>query len=167
MNVESFISVAVAQRVIKCINEDGHLFCPNIPKMDVKKFLACLRDVSNITDVSLALVGYDLEGKRMTDKHMREQLEAQGVRVNSMSTSLHKVAEWRNIPRVHSKIIALTVGNNPGVNTLAHFPQADTRDLVESLLTWASTNPNSELATTARHKLLLQALYPAISDKLS
>ena len=103
---------------------------------------------------SLALVGYRLDGRKMSDTNLRARLNALALPVGHATTDLHKAAKWRNEPNTHGKIIALAAGQYPGVSTLAHFPRASARILAATLLEWAQTS-EAGLATTSVQKDLL------------
>lgn len=153
MTPERYIAQAAALRVVAAIAGRNHLFCQELPPMDVGHFLQVLGDARlDLQSVSLALVGYGV-----SDADLRSRLNRLGLAVDHASTDLHIAAAWRNMPEDHPCIIALAVGRHPGVSTLAHFPQGTTRELVEVLLNWA-LSPTAELVATARQRDLLEAL---------
>ena len=93
----------------------------------------------------------------MSETDLRYRLKALGFAVGHVTTDLHVAAKWRNEPEAHSKIIALATGRHPGVSTLAHFPQGETREFARSLLRWARTE-EAGLASTLPQRTLLQVL---------
>ena len=130
MSREAYIAQAAALQVTAAIHEGGHLFCDQLPPMDIDRFLAALGEgQGDPAGISLALVGYGL-----SDTDLRDRLNALGLAVGHVTTDLHVAAKWRNEPNVHSKIIALAKGRHPGVSTLAHFRQGDPRVFVQGLL---------------------------------
>ena len=158
MSPEAYIAQAAALQVARAVDEGGHLFCPEAPLMDVEHFLTALSErVPDLAALSLALVGYRLDGRTMSDTDLQAQLKALALPVGHATTDLHKAAKWRNEPTAHTRIIALATGRYPGVSTLAHFPRASARTLLETLLAWAQT-PEAGLATTSAQKDLLEAL---------
>ena len=64
--------------------------------------------------------------------------------------------------------MALARGRHPGVSTLAHFPQGDSREFARELLVWARS-PAADLASTPPQDALLQALAddPSLSHLIS
>ena len=153
MTREAYIARAAALQVAAAIREGGNLFCEQLPLMDVDRFLAALREeTGDAAAVSLALVGYQL-----SDTDVRDRLTATGLAVGHVTTDLHVAARWRNEPRVHSSIIALATGRYPGVSTLAHFPQGDSRQFALDLLRWAR-GTQAELASTPPQGTLLEVL---------
>ena len=126
--------------------------------MDVEHFLTALSErVPDPAALSLALVGYRLNGRTLSDTDLRARLQGLALALGHATTDLHTAARWRNEPTAHGRIIALAAGKYPGVSTLAHFPRASARTLVETLLAWAQT-PEAGLATTSAQKDLLEAL---------
>ena len=169
MSPEAYIAQAAALQVAGAVEEDGHLFCPELPLMDVEHFLSALSEqVPDLAALSLALVGYRLDGRRLSDTDLQARLHALALPVKHATTDLHKAAKWRNEPDTHRKIIALAAGQYPGVSTLAHFPRASARTLAATLLAWAKT-PEAGLATTSVQKDLIAALADnsALSSLLS
>ena len=153
MNRDAYIAQAAALQVAAAIAEGHHFFCKQFPLMDVARFLTALgEEVSDAASVSFAFVGYGL-----SDTDLRDRLSAIGLAVGHVTTDLHVAAKWRNEPDMHSTIIALATGRHPGVSTLAHFPQGDTRSIVQRLLRWAQ-QPQAELASTAPQRKLLEVL---------
>lgn len=121
--------------------------------MDIEHFLAALAsETEDLGRVSLALVGYCL-----SDIDLEDRIRAIGLPVGSVTTDLHTAARWRNEPSDHPIIIALATGRHPGVSTLAHFPQGDSREFARDLLHWAR-NPKAELVSTPPQDALLQVL---------
>ena len=124
--------------------------------MDVERFLTALakemKDTKDAAAVSLALVGYGL-----SDIDMRDRLRAMGLAVGHVTTDLHVAARWRNQPSIHSQIVALAIGRHPGVSTLKHFPQGESRVIAGMLLRWAQ-NPEAQLGATSPQRTLLQVL---------
>ncbi|MET2833050.1 hypothetical protein [Mesorhizobium shangrilense] len=156
MTAEQYIAQATALRVATAINRGSHLFCQELPLMDVERFLQLLAGMKlNLKLVSLALVGYQL-----TDADFRARLNNLGLAVGYATTDLHVAADWRNKPVAHPCIIALAVGRHPGVSTLAHFPQSTARELAEILIDWARTS-DAGLIATSRQRDLLDALLEA------
>ena len=153
MTVDQYVAQAAALRVAAAVRQAGHLFCHELPPMDVDYFLRMLGDAGlDLHPVSLALVGYGL-----SDGDLRNRLNNLGLPVGHASTDLHVAAAWRNNPEVHPSIIALAVGRHPGVSTLAHFPQGTARELAEMLLDWAQ-GASAGLVSTSRQQSLLDAL---------
>ena len=153
MNRDGYIAQAAALEVARVIREGGHYFCPELPAMDVQRFLGALaEDTDDVAGVSLALVGYGL-----SETDLRDRLNALALRVGHVTTDLHVAAKWRNEPDRHPNIIALATGRYPGVSTLAHFPQGNARTLSTRLLEWAQTE-QAALASTPAQKRLLAAL---------
>ena len=153
MSGDTYIARAAALQVAAAIDKGGHFFCDQLPSMDVEEFLTALgEETCDGASVSLALVGY---GVSETD--LRYRLNALGLAVGHVTTDLHVAARWRNEPEAHSQIIALATGRHPGVSTLAHFPQGDTREFARSLLRWARTE-EAGLASTLPQRTLLQVL---------
>ena len=158
MSPEAYIAQAAALQVARAVEAGGHLFCPELPQMDVERFLTALSErVPDPTALSLALVGYRLNGRMLSDTDLQARLQALALPVGHATTDLHTAARWRNEPAAHDRIIALAAGKYPGVSTLAHFPRAGARTLVETLLAWAQT-PEAGLANTSVQKDLLKAL---------
>jgi len=152
-SAEQFIARAAALQAHAAIERRQHLFAPELPAMDVDTFLRELNRTSiELDNVSLALVGYGLN-----DGDLQERVSVLGVPIVHISSDLHAAAAWRNEPAKHSIIIALAVGHHPGVSTLAHFPTANARDLVRSLLTWAASD-TAQFAETEPQRQLLEAL---------
>ena len=121
--------------------------------MDVRHFLdVLLNEADNVTNISLALVGYGL-----SDTGLGNILNAQGLQITYATTDLHVAAKWRNDPTVHTNIIALAKGRHPGVSTLAHFPQGNSREFAKTLLAWAQ-GPQAALASTPAQERLLAEL---------
>ena len=135
MNRDGYIAQAAALEVARVIREGGHFFCPELPAMDVERFLSALAElIEEAAEVSLALVGYEV-----SETDLRDRLNAMGLLVGHVTTDLHVAAKWRNEPDKHPNIIALATGRYPGVSTLAHFPRGNARTLVTRLLEWAQT----------------------------
>ena len=153
LEVARVIREAAALEVARVIREGGHFFCPELPAMDVHRFLSALAELTDdVARVSLALVGY-----RLSETDLRDRLNAMALLVGHVTTDLHVAAKWRNEPDTHPNIIALAHGRYPGVSTLAHFPQGNARDLAITLLRWAQTD-HAALASTPAQKRLLAAL---------
>ena len=153
MTRDGYIAQAAALEVARVIREGGHFFCPELPAMDVERFLSALAELTNdMAGVSLALVGYGV-----SETGLRDRLNAMALLDGHVTTDLHVAAKWRNEPNRHPNIIALATGRYPGVSTLAHFPQGNARTLAARLLEWAQTEP-AGLATTPAQKRLLAAL---------
>ena len=153
MSGDTYIARAAALQVAAAIDKGGHFFCDQLPSMDVEEFLTALgEETGDGASVSLALVGY---GVSETD--LRYRLNALGLAVGHVTTDLHVAARWRNEPEAHSQIIALATGRHPGVSTLAHFPQGDTREFARGLLRWARTE-EAGLASTLPQRTLVQVL---------
>ena len=164
MNRDGYIAQAAALEVARVIRVGGHFFCPELPPMDVQRFLGALAgDTDDVVGVSLALVGYGL-----SETDLRDRLNALALSVGYVTTDLHVAAKWRNEPDRHPNIIALATGRYPGVSTLAHFPRGTARTLATRLLEWAQTEPAALAATTAQKRLIEalaeeQALSPLVS----
>ena len=153
MNRDVYIAQAAALQVARVIRNGGHFFCPELPAMDVQRFLAALaREADGVARVSLALVGYGL-----SDTDLRDRLNKLGLPVGHATTDLHVAAKWRNEPAIHTNIIALATGRHPGVSTLAHFPQGSAREFARALLVWAQS-PQAGLVSTPAQKRLLEEL---------
>ena len=153
MNRDGYIAQAAALEVARVIREGGHFFCPELPAMDVPRFLTALAELADdMAGVSLALVGYGI-----SDTDLRHRLNAMALPIGHVTTDLHEAAKWRNEPAIHRNIIALAAGRYPGVSTLAHFPRGNPRTLATRLLEWAQTD-QAELASTPAQKRLLAAL---------
>ena len=153
MNRDGYIAQAAALEVARVIREGGHFFCPELPAMDIPRFLTALAELTNeVAGVSLALVGYGI-----SDTDLRDRLNAMVLPIGHVTTDLHEAAKWRNEPAVHPNIIALAAGRYPGVSTLAHFPGGNPRTLATRLLEWAQTD-QAELASTPAQKQLLAVL---------
>lgn len=153
MSGDFYIARAAALQVAAAIDKGGHFFCDQLPSMDVEEFLTALgEETRDGASVSLALVGY---GVSETD--LRYRLNALGLGIGHVTTDLHVAARWRNEPEAHSQIIALATGRHPGVSTLAHFPQGDTREFARSLLRWARTE-EADIASTLPQRTLVQVL---------
>ena len=150
MSPEKYIAQAVALRVMSAIERSDHLFCPELPQMDVRWFLKMLGDTKPNQHISLALVGYGL-----SDADLKARIDNLRPEIDHTSTDLHVAAEWRNSPEAHPCIIALAVGRHPGVSTLAHFPRGSAQDLARTLLRWAR---ESDLGVTPTQRGLLDAL---------
>ena len=167
MNRDGYIAQAAALEVARVMREGGHLFCPELPAMDVQRFLGALAEGSEdgeyAAGVSLALVGYGL-----SETDLRDRLNAVALRIGHVTTDLHVAAKWRNEPDRHPNIIALATGRYPGVSTLAHFPQGTARTLATRLLEWAQTAQAALASTPAQRRLLAalaegRALSPLVS----
>ena len=164
MNRDGYIAQAAALEVARVIREGGHFFCPELPAMDVERFLSALAElIEEVAGVSLALVGYEV-----SETDLRDRLNAMGLVVGHVTTDLHVAAKWRNEPDRHPNIIALATGRYPGVSTLAHFPQGNARTLATRLLEWAQTRQAALAATPAQERLLaelaeVRALSPLMS----
>ena len=122
--------------------------------MDTQHFLSTLAELTkdlkdNVTKTSLALVGYGL-----SETDLRDRLNAVALLVGHVTTDLYGAAKWRNEPDTHPNIIALARGRHPGVSTLAHFPQGNTRTFATRLLEWAQTKQASLASTEPQKKLL-------------
>ena len=153
MNRDGYIAQAAALEVARVIREGGHFFCPELPAMDIQRFLSALAELTDdVAGVSLALVGYDV-----SETDLRDRLNAMALLVGHVTTDLHEAAKWRNEPDKHTNIIALATGRYPGVSTLAHFPHGNARTLATGLLDWAQTD-QAELASTPAQQQLLEAL---------
>ena len=153
MNRDGYIAQAAALEVARVIHEGGHFFCPELPAMDIPRFLTALAELTDdMAGVSLALVGYGV-----SDTDLRDRLNAMALPIGHVTTDLHEAAKWRNDPAGHTNIIALAAGRYPGVSTLAHFPQGNPRTLATRLLKWAQTD-QAELASTPAQRWLLAAL---------
>ena len=164
MNRDGYIAQAAALEVARVIREGGHFFCPELPAMDIPRFLSALAElVDDVAGVSLALVGYGI-----SDTDLRDRLNAMALPIGHVTTDLHEAAKWRNEPASHTNIIALAAGRYPGVSTLAHFPRGNPRTLATRLLEWAQTD-RAELASTPAQKQLLAALAeePDLSQLMS
>ena len=164
MNRDDYIAQAAALEVARVIQEGGHFFCPELPAMDVQRFLSALAEhTEEVAGVSLALVGFGL-----SETDLRDRLNAMALLVGHVTTDLHIAAKWRNEPDAHLNIIALAHGRYPGVSTLAHFPQGNARTFATRLLEWAQTD-QAALASTPAQKRLLTALaeVPALSPLVS
>lgn len=160
MNAEAYIAQAAALQATAAIEEDGHLFCDQLPAMSVDHFLAALtQQASDCSDVSLALVGYGV-----SDASLRKRLDSLGLLVGHVTTDLYEAAKWRNDALAHPKIIALAAGQHPGVSTLSHFRRSEPVRFARDLLRWAQT-AEPPLASTQPQKDLLEAL--ADDPKLS
>ena len=88
--------------------------------------------------------------------------------IGYITDDLHVAALWRNTPEDHPSIVALATGRNPGVSTLAHFPQGNSRELAVLLLKWASVQSNGIVATPRQVELLkslaeITSLEPLVS----
>ena len=152
MNRDDYIAQAAALEVARVIRDGGQFFCPELPAMDVRGFLSALGELTDdMTEISLALVGYGL-----SETDLRDQLNAMALLVGHVTTDLHVAAKWRNKPNVHPNIIALAHGRYPGVSTLAHFPQGNARDLAIALLKWAQTDQAALASTPAQKRLLAE-----------
>ena len=144
---------AAALQVAATVRKGEHLFCEELPPMDVAHFLRALVEQRiDASGASLALVGYGMSG---TD--LRERMEALGLAVGHVTADLHVAAQWRNAPTDHPNIVALARGRHPGVSTLAHFPRGDTRGFARDLLRWAC-EPDADLTQTVPQRALLWAL---------
>ena len=153
LNRDGYISQAAALEVGRVINEGGHFFCPELPNMEIKRFLSVLAEiVDDASEISLALVGYDA-----SETDLRDQLNSMSLKVGHVTTDLHKAAKWRNKPEKHPNIIALATGRYPGISTLAHFPRGNARQLAATLLSWAREDA-AELASTPVQKRLITTL---------
>ena len=153
MSGEAYLAQAVALQAAAAIREDGHLFCDQLPSMDVGRFLVALGELTDDPGaVSLALVGY-----RLSETDLRDQVNALGFPAGHVTTDLHVAARWRNDPSGHRKIIALAKGRHPGVSTLAHFRRGDPRRFAQELLRWART-AEAQLASTPPQRDLLEIL---------
>ena len=153
MNRDGYIAQAAALEVARVIREGGHFFCPELPAMDIQRFLSALAELTDdVAGVSLALVGYDV-----SETDLRDRLNAMALLVGHVTTDLHEAAKWRNEPDKHTNIIALATGRYPGVSTLAHFPHGNARTLATGLLDWAQTD-QAGLASTPAQQRLLKAL---------
>ncbi len=153
MTPEQYIAQAAALRVAAAVASGSHLFCQELPPMDVDHFLRTLGDAKlALAPVSIALVGYG-----QTDADLRVRLNSLGLAVGHATTDLHVAAAWRNKPDLHGCIIALAVGRHPGISTLAHFPPGTARELAEDLLEWAR-GADAGLVATNRQRDLLDAL---------
>ena len=151
MSPEKYIAQAAALRVMSAIERSDHLFCQELPQMDVGWFLQMLGDTKPNQHISLALVGYGL-----SDADLKASIDNLRLAINHTSTDLHVAAKWRNKPKAHPCIIALAVGRHPGVSTLAHFPRGSAQDLALKLLRWAYDE--SDLSVTKAQRELLDAL---------
>ncbi len=75
--------------------------------MEEEHFIAALAALSvDLSNVSLAMVGY-----RLSEKDLRQRLNAEGLAVNHVTTDLYVAANWRNDPSNHAIIIALAKGS--------------------------------------------------------
>ena len=147
------MACAAALQVAAAVRQGEHLFCEELPPMDMAHFLRALAEQGvDASGASLALVGYGMSG---TD--LRERMAALGLAVGHVTADLHVAAKWRNDPRVHSNIVALARGRHPGVSTLAHFPRGDTHVFARELLRWAC-EPDADLTSTVPQRGLLAAL---------
>lgn len=147
------MALAAALQVAAAVREGEHLFCEELPRMDMDHFLGALVEQGiDVSSTSLALVGYGMSG---TD--LRERMEALGLVVGHVTADLYVAAKWRNDPRSHLNIVALARGRHPGVSTLAHFPRGNTRVFARDLIRWAC-KPEAGLTSTVPQRALLLAL---------
>ena len=154
MSPDFYIARATALQVAAALREGSHFFCDQLPPMDIECFLRTLGDeAGNVSNLSLALVGYGL-----ADTDLHDQLTNVGLTVGHVTTDLHVAARWRNEPQVHSTIIALAHGRHPGVSTLAHFLRGDSRKFAQDLLLWTAQSGQAELAATPPQERLLRVL---------
>ena len=164
MTRDTYIARAAALQVADAVRGGGHFFCEQLPAMNVDHFLAALADETlDLGAVSLALVEYGL-----SDVDLKDRITAAGLPVGYVTTDLHRAARWRNEPSNHACIIALATGRHPGVSTLAHFPQGDSREFARDLLRWARQH-NAGLVASPPQAALLEALTddPALSPLVS
>ena len=92
LNCDGYIAQAAALEVVRVIREGGHFFCPELPAMDVQRFLSVLAELKDdVAGVSLALVGYDV-----SETDLRDRLNAMALLVGHVTTDLHVAARWRN-----------------------------------------------------------------------
>ena len=153
MNGGAYIAQAAALQAAAAIQKAGHLFCDQLPWMDVDRFVVALaQQTSESRNVSLALVGY-----RLSETDLRDRLNAHGLLMGHVTTDLHVAAKWRNDPGSHPKIIALATGQYPGISTLAHFRRRGPREFAQDLLRWAGTT-EAQLASTPPQRHLLTVL---------
>jgi hypothetical protein len=90
-----FIAQAACLRVVQAIREETHLFCQELPPMNVERFLKLLSACRlPVEKVSVTLVGYCL-----SDSDLQSLLDRLGLSsVGHASTDLHVAAAWRNRP---------------------------------------------------------------------
>lgn len=150
MKSNKLVAQAAALGVAQALKNNGHFFCEQLPEMDVSHFLHVLDSESQIeNNFSLALVGYQLDQNELS-----ELLGKFDLPIGYITDDLHVAALWRNTPEDHPSIVALATGRNPGVSTLAHFPQGNSRELAVLLLKWASVQSNGIVATARQVELL-------------
>ena len=111
MKQEQYIAQAVALSVISAVKNSNHLFCQELPAMDVAYFLRVVNDAGiDLRSASIALVGY-----KLSDPGLLQALQQLGMPITHSSTDLHTAAAWRNKPAEHPCIIALAAGHHPGL----------------------------------------------------
>ena len=111
LSQEKYMARAAALQVAAAVRKGAHLFCEELPPMDMEHFLRALVEQGvDASGASLALVGYGMTG---TD--LRERMAALGLAVGHVTADLHVAAKWRNDPKLHSNIVALARGRHPGV----------------------------------------------------
>ena len=153
MKPKVLVAQAAALGVAQALKNNGHYFCEQLPGMDISHFLHVLNTESQTANsFSLALVGYHL-----AVNELNELLGKFDLPIRYVTDDLHVAALWRNSPNDHPSIVALATGRNPGVSTLAHFPQGSSRELAVVLLKWAS-KLSSGIASTPRQVDLLKTL---------
>ena len=144
---------AAALQVEGAVQNGEQLFCEELPTMDVDLFVGELAQSQiEVSELSLALVGYGVDGKDLL-----ERFSNHGLSIGYVTSDLYEAARWRNDPSAHPTIVALAVGRHPGVSTLAHFRRGDTRLFALDLLRWAS-EAEAQLAATTPQRALLTAL---------
>lgn len=150
MSRDIYIARAAALQVAAAVRGGSHFFCEQLPPMDVDHFLAALAEETlDLGAVSLALVGYG-----HTEVDLKDRVSAVGLPLGYVTTDLHNAAKWRNEASDHPVIVALATGRHPGVSTLAHFPQGDSREFARDLLRWARGHEASLIATPPQAALL-------------
>ena len=115
--------------------------------MSVNIFLRAFKNADGLpSGISLALVGFDKDEEKLVQLAKRE---APNV-FSHLAVDLHRAASWRNQRQKHPVVIAYARGRVAGVNTLKHFEQASSNELVLSLFL---TGPNRNRSSTERrHK---------------
>ncbi len=154
MKREEIIAQAIASWIEKKINIEKDIARDSLPMLDVEYFLRALSCIQNFPakDFSIALAGFGSD--TTTLRSIANQVGLTSI--NDIADDFNTAAAWRNSRKNHPRIIALAYGRQPGVHTLKHFAQPQSRELARTILEWAK---NNDLFTqTGAQKELLDKL---------
>jgi len=135
MKKDQIIANALVQWLSMHINQKLDFAIINLPKMDVQTFFKAISEIEGFQqeEYSIALAGYDLNSTEL-----RLCANAAGLdRIFDLADDFNSAGGWRNNRSKHKRIIALSVGRQPGVHTLRHFYTPSSKELAKACLSWA------------------------------